>query len=90
MWTLKAAVQEKVDGALDKVKGAWNAIKDKVSTLTADAKEKAAGALAALKSRWTAIKDSKAVKTLEQTGKDTLIRRRSLGMLSNLDRQQRP
>lgn len=70
--TLKAAVQEKVDGALDKVKGAWNAIKDKVSTLTADAKEKAAGALAALKSRWTAIKDSKAVKTLEQTGKDII------------------
>lgn len=70
--TLKAAVQEKVNGALDKVKGAWNAIKDKVSTLTADAKEKAAGALAALKSRWTAIKDSKAVKTLEQTGKDII------------------
>lgn len=70
--TLKAAVQEKVDGALNKVKGAWNAIKDKVSTLTADAKEKAAGALAALKSRWTAIKDSKAVKTLEQTGKDII------------------
>lgn len=70
--TLKTAVQEKVNGALDKVKGAWNAIKDKVSTLTADAKEKAAGALAALKSRWTAIKDSKAVKTLEQTGKDII------------------
>lgn len=55
--TLKAAVQEKVEGALDKVKGAWNAIKDKAATLTANAKEGVQGAIGKLKDGWNAVKD---------------------------------
>ncbi|MCI5639639.1 MAG: hypothetical protein MR316_01470 [Lachnospiraceae bacterium] len=63
--TLKAAVQEKVEGALDKVKGAWNAIKDKASTLTANAKEGVEGAIGKLKDGWNAVTNKAATLTAE-------------------------
>ncbi len=63
--TLKAAVQEKVEGALDKVKGAWNTIKDKASTLTANAKEGVEGAIGKLKDGWNAITNKAATLTAE-------------------------
>ena len=69
---LVAEAKEKVNGAISKLKEGWDKVKDKTSSLVAEAKEKTAGALASLKEKWNSLKNSKAVKTLQQTGKNII------------------
>lgn len=58
--TLWTEVKEKVKGAIEKAKEAWDTLKDKTSTLWTEVKEKVAGAVDKVKQSWDALKDKTA------------------------------